>query len=373
MKIAVITPHLDLGKGGAEETAHHITSALAENYEVTHFIHVKRSDNLLEERFGIPNPDEYETEIIEKPFYYDFMKNSNRLMRAFMVNRSRIFFKMYWKIRDKYDKVFFTNEVLDHSQYYSSQEEFRSTNEDVIMYHHHPTFDCEMIMERSLYVRMFNGLGEVKNLDADKNVFNSRYSCDMPDGEIIHPPVEEDFEFNQTEENVGVIVGRITPGKKFEEAVRICDKSRNIEKLHIIGFVEEKSYLREIKDLANSADISVEFHTGPDPKSQSGSNRRTIKKILRESKIGFSCRKETFGIVTAEYMKSGVIPFVKDKGANRELVEKKFLRYSRVEEGASKLDTLIEEREDEAYDYIKDEKARFGREKFRKEIKSLID
>ncbi len=189
--------------------------------------------------------------------------------------------------------------------------------------------------------------------DADIVFTNSKWTANivkklwnnMP--EILYPPVKID-EFLTTnineKEDAVIMVGRISPEKRYEDAIKAISLSKSKPLLRIIGGLipTNVSYLITIKRLAEKLGLKIEIYPN--------APRTKIRELLQKSKIFVhSVRNEHFGIAIIEGMASNCVPIVhKSGGAYYDIIDegKYGLYYENLSELSQNIDNLLY---DEAY------------------------
>lgn len=162
---------------------------------------------------------------------------------------------------------------------------------------------------------------------------SSKY-CKRPI-KIVSPVIPGEFYLKEWKkrEIAFVLLGRISPEKKIEEAIAILKRVReqgyNIS-LHIIGQFGTTAYEKLIQSICN----------------EEGTWVNCIGSVYGESKIrllssfrfGISgCECEAFGIATGEMVKAGMLPFIPFDGAQKEIVRREELIYKNKEEAINKI------------------------------------
>ena len=152
---------------------------------------------------------------------------------------------------------------------------------------------------------------------------------------IVSPVIPGEFVLKgwKKREIAFVLLGRISPEKKIEEAIAILKSVRergyNIS-LHIIGQFGTTTYEKLIQSICN----------------EEGTWVKCLGLVYGESKIrllssfrfGISgCDCEAFGIATGEMVKAGMLTFVPFEGAQKEIVMREELIYNNKEEAINKI------------------------------------
>lgn len=359
-EIAVIHPGFTGELGGAKAVSFHIASALQKDHNVTHIVEFDLSDEEVEERFKVSNYDQIENRQIKAPKTLKLWNSIPRFSLVKASRRNRPYAKLYREIKDDYDYIFFTSPTLDFEQFAEDEKDLFGEKKNTLIYYHGWQVSNEELNNRNfVYKKIINSGGKIANFRGEKNFFNSSFSRQRSsvDGKIIYPPVPSEFEY--TPEGSGLCcLARISPEKNMEDAIEISRRT-GLE-LTIVGFLEDEKYFKKLKDLAHN---NVNFK--PD------ASREDINYILKNSMFGLNCGtwSEHFGIVTVEYMKAGVIPFVRHAAANKEVVEKEELQWDSIDDAVRKLKSL-EKTPEIGYKYIKTRKDDFGKQKFHSQIRT---
>ena len=171
-------------------------------------------------------------------------------------------------------------------------------------------------------------------------------------------------------ENSFLCLGRISPEKQIERVMAILDQVRVLGhaiRMHLVGTTDESAYLWQIQKLSEARREWVVFH-GP----LYGEDKL---KLLACCRYGLNaCNREAFGIATAEFMKSGIVPFVPQEGAQAEIVQERELIYQDIEDAALKIDALLrsETRQQELHQAMLRRGAEFTPERFCQAVRDLV-
>lgn len=192
--------------------------------------------------------------------------------------------------------------------------------------------------------------------------------------EVIHPPVLTDKlkQKNWRKKEDGMVsIGRIEPSKNLVENIKIIDGVRDCgheTHLHIIGPVLDTKYFRKIKQLAESR---------PYIKIDGEVRRKELVKMIRDHKYGLHGKPaEHFGIVVAEIIAGGALPFVRPEGGQANIVNKQEeLMYKNVDDGIDKIEQVITDRkkQKELIKAMPDVKKEYGADRFKNEFKKVVD
>ena len=159
---------------------------------------------------------------------------------------------------------------------------------------------------------------------------------------VLYPPVmvEKTAQLPWADrENAVVCIGRFSPEKRMLEAIAIARKLRAAGcdlNLHLCGLPGDDSYLRQVRIAADQAGSWVTLHVG----------------LPREQLLGIAgrCRyglhtmiDEHFGIVVAEMLQLGCLPFVHRSGGPMEIVADERLTWNDENEAVVRIRACIED------------------------------
>jgi glycosyltransferase involved in cell wall biosynthesis len=162
---------------------------------------------------------------------------------------------------------------------------------------------------------------------------SSKY-CKRPI-KIVSPVIPGEFFLKgwKKREIAFVLLGRISPEKKIEEAIAILKSVRergyNIS-LHIIGQFGTTTYEKLIQSICNEEGKWVKCLG-----SVYGENKIRLLSSFRFGISGCDC--EAFGIATGEMVKAGMLPFIPFDGAQKEIVMRDELIYNNKDEAINKI------------------------------------
>ena len=172
--------------------------------------------------------------------------------------------------------------------------------------------------------------------------FRQRYGGYIP--RVLYPgsnvslgPGDPDWLPFVERENNFVIIGRIVPGKRIEEAVEIVRRLRERGRglgLHIVGG-EAGSGRYGARLRAMLADKPwVHMHTGL--------SRPALERLVARQKWGLHCyRFEHYGSAPAELQRLGCIVFAHDSGGQREVIANPAQRYTHLEDAVRKIEAVL--------------------------------
>lgn len=140
--------------------------------------------------------------------------------------------------------------------------------------------------------------------------------------------------FAQRESNF-VILGRVVPAKRIQEALDIVSRLRAIGYmvgLRIIGVASEP-YATEVRRLIASMPW-VFWHANL--------VRDELEAFVVRQKWGLHCfRHEHYGFAPAELQRLGCITFVHDSGGQREIIRNSAQRYTDTDDAVHKIDAVL--------------------------------
>lgn len=367
----VLIAHGYWGRGGAEVATMYLIDALKESYEV--YI-ITRGGFVLRElnKFAGTTIRENEIKIVTLPFKRLLARTSGgSIWHALFLRYCRI-------IAHKYDlcvtasqtlgwgrpAIHFLSDIMWH-------DELKRRNSD--------RFREQGILKRLLFHigRIISGKARYELNTGDVFVANSEWTSKLsspftPNTPIvINPAISQDFDEIAWDDRIDsfVSIGRISPEKNLEDSIYILEQVRkkgcDVE-LTIFGEFIDDEYSRFILSLCKGK--SWIYTPGP-------IIGKRKKKLLPTFKYGINtCRREAFGISTAEMIAADIIPFVPIQGGQSEIVREKELIFSNKNEGVGKIIDIIKsgELQLELRSKIIKRKKEYSTSKFRKEILDLF-
>jgi len=203
----------------------------------------------------------------------------------------------------------------------------------------------------SIYWRGFLALQRFVVIEenfADLTLVNSSYTGRYVkriwgvDPIVVYPPVDlENFNPAREKKNFVVSVGRFSPEKRFEAALKAVALCETSPPLVLIGTLtlSGRPYLHHLKELAKRLGVSKRVYFAVN------ASFNQLRIILSKAKIYIHCMKnEHFGISVAEAMASGCVPIVPRSGGCWEdiLSEGRFgFGWGSVAELADRIDDLL--------------------------------
>ncbi len=216
-------------------------------------------------------------------------------------------------------------------------------------------------------------------LQEDTVIANSHWTaellrevCEVECAAVVYPPVYGEFPDVawQDKKNAFVMIGRVAPEKRIEEAIEILQAVRqrgHAIQLHLCGTIGRDLYGRKIAELSNKhADwiVAEGFVTG---------DRKT--ELLAHCRYGIQTRSaEPFGISVAEMMNAGAIVFAPDDGGQAEILDHPGLLFSGRSEAVEKISAALEctELQDKLREHLAVQAQRFSSERFVRDARACI-
>jgi len=234
---------------------------------------------------------------------------------------------------------------------------------------------------RKLYHGLSNRIGNFKPYKLQDDVFlaNSQWTADPLDEyyntrpRVLYPPIDasafDGQKWSQRESGF-LSIGRIHPTKNILQNIEIIAElhSRGHDvHLHIIGSVDSREYYRAVVDEADRYDfIHLEGELSFD----------TLTDMICSHKYGIhGMPEEHFGMVIAEMVSGGMIPFVPNGGGQVEIVNKnESLIYDSPDEAVEKIDNVLlnTEVQRELRSELEKMKTAFTKDRFQQEIRDVV-
>ncbi|UWG48383.1 Glycosyltransferase [Halanaeroarchaeum sp. HSR-CO] len=314
--VAVLHNTLDF-QGGADTVCLAVCDALADDHDVTLFTVSETALEALSDRFDTPLPDVD----VRMP------TGANRTARALswlapwvgpqLAFRSVLLRRFFLPVADEFDLAVSTaNEV--------------AVPIPSVQYVHYPQFkirraaDADAGRLNALWSRV--AAPDVSGgTDTATYLANSGWTADVFEAiygtrpTVLHPPVDPiscDTTWEDRETGI-VVVGRIAPDKRLEEAIAIVDGVRDRGHdvhLHIVGSAP-RAYRRYADRIAAAAEERPYVHLETDVP------RRRVIELLCGYRYGLNVKAdEHFGMAVAEYVAAGMVPFAPASGGQREIL-----------------------------------------------------
>lgn len=195
---------------------------------------------------------------------------------------------------------------------------------------------------------------------------------DRPD--VVFPPINVDG-FRGVpwpeRENGFVSIGRISQDKQSHQAMAIVSELRKKGSdvhLHLVGPIDEDTrYGRQIRREATRREwLTIEGHV---PKER-------LYELIEEHRWAIHTKPfEHFGMAIAEQIAGGAVPFVPDSGGQVDIVGRNpRLCYDSIDDAVTKINWCLsdEERTRELRRNLPDVREKFGKERFKNEIRERV-
>jgi glycosyltransferase involved in cell wall biosynthesis len=248
-----------------------------------------------------------------------------------------------------------------------------------VQYVHYPMFNRRRIPEsiesRGMLRRVYDEACDIlsgnrlRSTD-DIVLANSEWTANLTEQvhqvpvELLYPPVDtEGFRPQPWECRAEgfVAIGRLAPSKRIEALIEIVERLHergHDVPLHIVGPAQNKEYYESVRTRV------------------AGNDRIRLEgRVNRERLIEFVCSHKHFGIVVAEFVAGGAIPFVHDSGGQREIVDKEEpLCYRSIPDAVEKIERVLTDPDEQMRikRSLPDIRARFGKERFKREFRHIV-
>lgn len=325
--------------GGAEAVALWILEALHNDYAVTlhtlspvdfNWLNAMYGTHLSSEKIDIKT---YIPSVLDKPAYY--LMSVNEIFRMAMIYLTIKGFKQQ---SDNYDVVFSAFNALDMGRPGIQYLHWINVVEK-------PYKKAPRWYKSLMYWVGFSH----HRLKQNTSIANSQFTASQVkkvygiDSKIIFPPVITDIDSKpwHEKENAFLCSGRLVRAKSPHRVIHILQKVRERGfdiKLHITGGgggVYEQKYQRELRSLIRQNSDWIYLHQNL-PYDD-------YLKIVACCRYGLHVKPEPFGISVAEMLKADIIPFVRFKGGQVEIVgaENSELLFDNDEEAVQKIVNVL--------------------------------
>ncbi|WP_247729045.1 glycosyltransferase family 4 protein [Halovivax limisalsi] len=367
----IAVAHTDLAaKGGGEGVCMTVLEALQDGHEV-HLLTLTTPD--LEELNRYFNTDVDPLPVRRAPVVdraLDLVDVPLYNLRNALLNRHVA------RHRDEYDLVVSTDNEL-------------SPEPPAVQYVHTPRFGRLVVSKRvgedgfvdHLYDRLSYRAGgyDAERIRRGRLLTNSRWMANVVQDvygvrpRVVYPPVDtsgfDPLPWDEREDGF-VTVGRLARYKNVDETIRIVDEVRergHDVHQHVVGPSYDPDYRRELEAMAADRDhVTIE---GELP-------RADLVELLCTHRYGLhGKRHEHFGMAVAELVAAGAVAFVPDNGGQRDVVDRRdALCYRTPGEAVEQIDDVLsnpDRRREVRLDPARVE-ARFGRKRFREEMRSIV-
>ena len=369
-KIAVVHPDFSV-KGGAESVSLNVLEALQDDHDITLFTTATPDFEELNEY--------YNTDIKQLTVS---VPSTNRLLNTITPDKIGLFkyavlSRCIQDSLESFDLVIGTYNEL-------------GTANQFLLYIHHPLYaEPEYALDartqntvRSLYKQLCQRVTGVtaNQLQSGTILTNSNWIGELVADEYnvqpttVYPPVDaEAFTAPPlSEQEPGFVsIGRFAPDKQIlsniEIVVRLHERGHNVH-LHLIGPAHMSTYQQKVEEIAGKYDyIHIENELSHDDLTQ----------MVSSHQYGLHGKpNEHFGMVVAEMVAGNTLPFIPDSGGQPEIVNRQSeLLYSSVSDAVEKIDAVLSdpEFEQELRDSLPSIVDRFGRTRFREEVKDIVN
>ena len=181
----------------------------------------------------------------------------------------------------------------------------------------------------------------------DMVIANSRWTanllkqtCGVDCAAVVYPSVWTEFPDVAWEEKeeAFVMIGRIDPEKRVEEAIAILEAVRqrgHAIRLHLCGHIGDDRYGRRIAQVCQKRSDWII------PEGQVSGTKKA--QILAGCRFGIqACGAEAFGISVAEMVKAGAIVFAPNDGGQTEILHHPDLLFMDIKEAVAKVQAVLE-------------------------------
>jgi glycosyltransferase involved in cell wall biosynthesis len=210
------------------------------------------------------------------------------------------------------------------------------------------------------------------NSEFSKNTIKTLFPKANP--VVVRPPVNTQT-FNKAlvsshREDRVLVVGRITPEKSLENAVKLCRLLPQRIKMLIVGtFVTSKRslhYFQKLEEMISRYKLNERVEV------KINISRKELVDYMATSKVYFHpMRGEHFGIAIVEAMSAGLIPVVPDYGGQTEFVPKQY-QYHELTDAVRIIEKYFDAPQSERLK-ISEMTCQFSEDKFESKMKSIIE
>ena len=177
-----------------------------------------------------------------------------------------------------------------------------------------------------------------------------------------------------------LVISRISPDKKIENAIEIGKKLKEKENIDyynmtIVGNItsDDKDYLEKLENLIEKYDLKGNIQIKSDIPFDE------LREIIQKSDLYLhSMLGEPFGISIVEAMSAGLIPVAPDIGGDTEFVPSNY-QYHSLEQATEIITKIIKNENENKNDFdrerekVSDLTNRFSKEKYKENLRSVID
>lgn len=351
--------------GGAESVALWMLEALKNQYELTLFTITNINWQNLDLMYGTQLA---KSSIKIKSFFpvffkplCDFLIANNRNLRKILIHLLIRYFKACQR---EYDLVISAYNAMDLGSRGIQYIHWVRVIEGNAFHHKISDFSQEQLRDNI----------SVANSHTVAKAAKEIYGVDCI---IIYPPVTVDISDVPWEEkeNAFICSGRITQSKQPHIVIEILSQVRAKGfdiKLYLTGGgggVYERKYNNLIKTMVKKNSDWVTLYENLQYKD--------YIKVLAKCKYGIHVKPEPFGISVAEMVKAGVIPFVKNKGGQIEIVgeQNKDLLFANESEAVQKIVSVLRNshKQNRLLESLEKRKNLFSTDRFMLDISKLVE
>ncbi|MFB6185270.1 MAG: glycosyltransferase family 4 protein, partial [Halobacteriaceae archaeon] len=208
------------------------------------------------------------------------------------------------------------------------------------------------------------------NSDWTANLIEEIYNTEA---EVIYPPIDI-YEFAnpawEQRESGFVMIGRLSPEKRILRSIKIIERLHEYNNdihIHVIGPKEDTEYSGQVEQYAAERDYVY---------LDGECDRKDLIERIQQHKYGIHGKEfEHFGMVVAEMIAGGTIPFVHNSGGQTDIVlNDDRLIYDDVEEAVQKAKKVIGDSslQQELAKMLTDSVHRFSKQTFQQQIRNIV-
>lgn len=194
---------------------------------------------------------------------------------------------------------------------------------------------------------------------------------------VVYPPVvleSLDMSWEQ-KENAFICSGRLTKAKQPHKVIQILKRVRQKGfdvKLHLTGGGGGAYALKYRRFLQKMVDENADWVT-----LHENLKYKDYINVLYRCRYGIHYKLEPFGISIAEMLKAGLIPFVRSKGGQVEIVgeENQALFFDSLDEAEEKIINVLKEpqKQQQLLNVLDERKSLFSTEQFMSGVKAVVE
>ncbi|WP_436935212.1 glycosyltransferase [Halovenus marina] len=208
------------------------------------------------------------------------------------------------------------------------------------------------------------------NSDWTANLIEEIYNTET---EVVYPPIEVDEFSNpawEQRESGFVMIGRLSPEKRILRSIKVIERLHEYNNdihIHVIGPKEDTEYSDQVEQYAAERDYVY---------LDGECNRKDLIERIQQHKYGIHGKEfEHFGMVVAEMIAGGTIPFVHNSGGQTDIVlNDDRLIYDDVEEAVQKAKKVIGDSslQQELAKMLTESVHRFSKQTFQQQIRNIV-